>query len=143
MHRVMRRTSPPHVLSWFGKPLAPTQEYVHLVGYGQHQIHRKITEHPQKCNGESTRQEPAPTSRSCQRGQVAIPRARFKAAREREDQPEDAGPWLQAGDAQSHATATRVRPALPALPAVERFRVPFVRGFGYDEHPIVHRRIKS
>ncbi len=28
-------------------------------------------------------------------------------------------------------------------PVVEQFRVPFVRGFGYDDDPIVQRRIKS
>jgi hypothetical protein len=76
------------MLSWLDKPLAPAEQYVHLVGYGQHQIHREITECPQKSNRESKRQDQA------------------------------------AG-------------------VVERFRLPFVRGFGCDDHPIVYRRIKS
>jgi len=59
---------------------------------------------------------------------------------DRDDQPEDAGPWQRAETPQSPATTTHGR---PGAAAVGRFRAPFARGFGYDDHPIVHRRIKS
>ena len=106
-------------------------------------VNNKSTENAQNIHRNATenqrgRSEPPGPLRA--KGQVAIPRARFTAARDRDDQPKDAGPWQRAETAQSPATTTRGR---PAAAAVERFRVPFVRGFGYDDHPIVHRRIKS
>jgi hypothetical protein len=82
------------------------------------------------------RQEQVTESHSCH-AVIGMRCGWFIAIQGRDDPPEQRP--TEAGAAPSREQAPRVR---RAAPLAGQYRAPFVRGFGYDDHPIL-RRVKS